>query len=169
MNPRRALAISLLVLLGACGSSGQQNTARLLNDRLQTQMASDIAGNRAIVQSVPGGSRVVLLETSMFPTDADALDGRRYDVRANLVGALLDPELMRIQVADTAALSARQREARVRNTVQFLVDYGLGSTLIAADATQGDPAGLAVTITVQCPGREDRSGYNNGLRTPGCS
>jgi hypothetical protein len=169
MNPHFAVLLSPVVLLAACCSSGQQNTVRLLNDRLQAQMASDIAANRAVVQSLPDGARVMLLEPSLFPNDADALDGRKYDVRASLIEGLLDPDLMRVQVADNSSLPDRQRDARVRNMVQYLVDNGLASTLTPTETPQSSPAGLAVTIRVQCPDRHDGSGYGNGERKPDCS
>jgi hypothetical protein len=169
MNPHLAILLSPVILLAACGSSGQQNTVRLLNDRLQTQMASDIAANRAVVQSLPDGARVMLLEPSLFPNDADALDGRKYDVRASLIEGLLDPDLMRVQVADSSSLPDRQRDARVRNMVQYLVENGLASTLTPPETLQSSPAGLAVTIRVQCPDRQDGSGYGTGERKPDCS
>jgi hypothetical protein len=169
---RFAVLLPLLLLLAACGSSDQRRTARLLNERLQTQLAPEIAANRAALQSLPDGARVTLLDPSLFPNGLDVLDNRASDSRASVIQGLLDPSLMRIQVADTSALPDDQRDARVRNVVQYFATNGLASALRPVDQPPGSaavsPAGLAITISVACPHRGDGAGYGTGEAKPAC-
>jgi len=160
-----------LLLLGACGSA-QQRTTRLLDQRLRDRLAPDIAAGRAVVQDVPDGVRVTLLESSLFPTDAKALDNQASDVRASVVEGLLDPRLMRMQVADTSALPPDQQDIRVDNVRQYFVANWLGSVLVPPDpagaAAGAAPAGLAITIGVQCPPPDGYIGYRDGKARPRC-
>jgi hypothetical protein len=175
MNPHVRLLTALLpplILVSACGS-GQERTTQLLNRRLQTQMAPDIAANRASVQPLPGGARVTLLGSSLFPNDTTTLDNQEVDPRAGVIEGLLDPDLMQVQVADTSTLPDRQRDTRVGNVVQYFTAYGLEATPRPADPPQpgsaaATPAGLAITISVVCPNRHDRAGYDSGARKPEC-
>jgi len=169
-----ALILIPLLLLGACGSLGspQQRTTRLLDQRLRDQLAPDIAAGRAVVQDVPDGVQVTLLEPSMFPNDPKGLDVQNSDVRADTIQGLLDPRLMRIQVADTSTLPPNQRDIRVDNVRQYFVANGLGSTLVPPDAAGGaagaGPAGLAITVGVQCPLPDGYIGYRDGKARPRC-
>lgn len=172
--PLGALAILLpSLLVGAC-SSREQQSASLLDQRLRTRMASDIAAHRASLEQVPYGDRVTLLDNSAYPATTDALDDRESDPRASVIEALLDPELMQVQVADTSALPDDQRATRVRNVVDYFASNGIGAAPLYADAGTpiGSPApvvgGLAITINVACPHRNDGSGYDSGQRKPGC-
>ena len=184
MNPharRLAVLLSPLLLVTACGWSGQQHTARVLNDRLQFLLARDIAAGKAAVQPMPDGARVTLLGTSAFPTDTNALAGEYPATRAKVIEALLDPKLMRIQLADTSALPADQRAERVQNVAQYFQDFGLGSTLVPAAPSQTmpqalagpAPSGLTITISVQCPHVHrdvgySGAGYGDGTSKPVC-
>src|ERR1700733_767763 len=107
---RLAVLLSPLLLMAACGPSPQQRTTRLLDDRMQTQLAHDIEAGRVAVQQLPDGVRVTLLDSSLFPNDVKALDDQFPVIRANVIEGLLDPTLMRVQVADTSGLPADQRE-----------------------------------------------------------
>jgi hypothetical protein len=110
-----AVLLCPLLLIAACGPSAQQRTTRLLDDRLQTQLAHQIAAGRAVVQQLPDGARVTLLDSSLFPNGPRALDDQVPDIRADVIEGLLDPTLMRVQVADTSTLPADQRDTRVQN------------------------------------------------------
>jgi hypothetical protein len=157
------------VLLGACGSSGQQATAQRLERRFEMQLAADISAHRATVDAVPNGARVTLLDPSPFSNTADARDNRNSDPRANLVEGLLDPSLMRIQVADSSTLPAAQRDLRVRNVVEYFRLAGLGPMVQLGDASQASSAGLTVTVTVECPQRAASwNGYDTGESKPIC-
>jgi hypothetical protein len=169
--PRFAALLCPVLLLAACGDGSSQRTARLLDQRLETRLAPEISAGRAIVQPLSDGARVTLRDPTMFANNADALDNRENDVRARVVEALLDPSLMRVQVADTSTLPDAQRGSRVSNVVQYFVANGLAQTLQPTEPLQSAsagsaPEGLTLTIGVQCPGRNDGAGY--GQFRPSC-
>src|SRR5208283_4270555 len=63
-NPTGRLTrlLTPLLLLAACGSDhGLHRTTKLLNDRLQEQLAPDIGAGAASLQPLPNGARVTLL------------------------------------------------------------------------------------------------------------
>lgn len=166
---RRILVLGPL-LLAACGSSAQQHTVRLLNERLEAQLSQQIPPGRAVVQRLPDGSRVTLLGASSFPNGEKALDDQSHDIRADVIEALLDPALMRVQVADTSTLPPAQQNLRVQNVEQYFAAYGLGSVLVPAGsaASAAGPAGLGITISVECPRPNGRAGYGDGKSHPRC-
>jgi hypothetical protein len=179
MSPHaRRLAVLLgpLLLVAGCGPSGQQQTTRLLNDRLLAQLAPAIVLRQAVLQPLPDGARVTLLGSSRFPADVRVADPKENAVPASVIEALLDPRLMRIDVADTSALPDAQRVDRVRDARQYFVAYGLGSTLAPAAPLQAAPpgpagavpAGLVLTISVHCPPGPDPIAFANGLADPVC-
>jgi hypothetical protein len=173
MYYKARLAVLLLTtpfVVAACTSSGQQHTTRLLDQRMQAQLAPDIAAGNAALQFLPDGARVTLLSRSSFPGDVKARRVGDPDIRSSVIEGLLDPSLMRVQVADTAALPDRQRQERIRNVNQYFVAYGLGSTLETAvpEPASSGPAGLTIDIRVKCPPRHDRIGYGSGKSMPVC-
>lgn len=168
---RLVLLLAPLLLLAACGSS-QNRTARLLNDRLQERLAPDLKAGHVALQPVPDGARVTLLEATPFTNSKYALDDQYPDIRASVIEAMLDPMLMQVRIADTSTLPEDQRETRVLNVRQYFIANGLGQVLQPADPLQAapasGPAGLAVTINVQCPPRRDGIGYTDGRAKPAC-
>ena len=170
--PRHAALLVLPLLLSACGWFGQAHTTRNLDNRLQQSLASDIASGNAALQPIPNGARVTLLSPSAFPVDEQALEDQRRDVRASVIEGLLDPSLMRIQLADTSALPAYQRDLRVRNMAQYIQVNGLGSTLQPAPVQQteppGAPPGLVIDVTLHCPPNRGGAGYGDGKSKPIC-
>ena len=177
MNRHAGRLVALLLfpgLLAACGLSPQSRTARLLDNRLQTRLAQDISGGRAVVQPLADGARVTLLDPSPFPNNPMTLDDRRPDLRPEVIEGMLDPSLMRVQVADTTALPADRRETRVRNVQEYFTDNGLAevlqpSGLPAATSQAGAaPAGLNITISVYCPPADRTFGYTDGRSKPVC-
>jgi hypothetical protein len=179
MSPHaRRLAVLLgpFLLVAGCSTSGQQQTTQLLNHRLLFELAPAIALGDAVLQPLPDGARVTLLGTSRFPRDVRASDSRGGAIPASVVEALLDPRLMRIAVADTTTLPDDQRVDRVSDARQYFAAYGLGSTLRPAAPSQAMPpgsagavpAGLVLTISVQCPPGHDPIALSNGLADPIC-
>lgn len=175
-HPLRVVAILLgPSLLAACSGSGEQRTARLLDNRLQSTLAPDIASGRAVLQQTSNGARVTVLDPALFRNTKDVLDNRESDIRANLIEGLLDPALMRIQIADTSTMPDDEREVRVSNVMRYFTAYGLGPTLQPTDPLQPAPpsstgaavGGLTITIGVQCPHYPHRSFYSDGAR-PSC-
>jgi hypothetical protein len=167
---RLTVPLSCMLIVAACGPSPQQRTTRLLEQRLQAQLGPDIADGRVAMQELPEGARVTLLGSSLFPNGPEALDDKEPDTRANVIGGLLDPSLMRVQVADSSALPADERAARVRNVENYFAANGLGQVLVPAaetPATAG-PAGLTITIHVQCPPGNRRTDLPEGASMPVC-
>jgi hypothetical protein len=167
---RGAVLIISLISLTSCGS-GQQQTTQLLEQRLQVSLAPDVAAGRASVQNLPDGALVTLLEPSSFPNDKRALDDAdKPDVRANVIEGLLDPSLIRVALADTSTLPADRRDTRVANVAQYFAVNGLGGVLVPPGASPpaAGPAGLAITIRVQCPRPNGRTGYGDGTSKPVC-
>ncbi len=173
---RHLVLLSSLLLPAACGS-GRQHTVRVLDQRLQAKLASDVAAGNAVLQPLPDGARVTLLGTSLFPNDVKALTDKYPDTRASLIEGLLDPRLMQIHITDTVTMPDEQRDARILNVDQYFAANGLQATLRPATApppamaprqAAGAPAGLTITISVQCPNRHDGPGYGNGQSKPVC-
>lgn len=172
-----AVLLCPALFLTACGMSSQQRTVQLLDQRLQTRLASEIAAGRAVLQQTHDGALVTLRDPTMFANSADALDNRENDVRASVVEALLDPSLMRVQVTDTSTLPDNQKDARIQNVAQYLVANGLGQTLLPTQAGQAMPTGamptgavpegLQLTINVQCPDHRENAPY--GPSNPMCN
>jgi hypothetical protein len=175
-RPARRLVVSLspLLLMAAC-SSGQQHTTRLLNDRLQAQLAPDVAAGNAVLQPLPNGAVITLPGPSLFPANVRTLDDQQRDPRAGVIEGLLDPKLMSIQIADTSALPEDQRDTRIHNVERYFITYGLAPSLApstaappAATQAAATPAGLTITISLQCPARTGGAGYGDGKSKPVC-
>ncbi len=172
---RRLALLSPLLLVAAC-AFGQHRAVQRLDQRLQARLTPDIAAGDVALQRLPDGARVTLLRPSRFPNSVDTLDDRQRDTRAGVIEGLLDPSLMRIQVADTSALPDYERQTRVNDVTQYIVDNGLGETLQPAPPLRTPPpgsvgttpAGLTITISVHCPHRHDWPGYGSGRSKPAC-
>jgi len=170
---RLALLIAPLVLVSC--ASDQQQSVNLLNRRLAVTMAPEIADNRVALQPLPDGAQVTLLDSSSLPDDVGALDNRTRDPRASMIQGLLDPSLMRIQVADTSDQPDYVREKRVQAFEHYMEEYRLGSTLQTAEVPVAAPVegaaappGLAIAIHVDCPHRTMWPGYGQGQSDPSC-
>lgn len=164
----------LPLVLAACCASKQERSARLLDRRLHHTLASDIASGTAAVERVPGGVRVTLLSPGVMPAGGTAQSDRDYDPRASVIEGMLDPRMMRIQVADSSGLPADQQAARVQDTEAYFSAFDLSDVLEPPAATSGGgPAGLAMTIHVICPHWphhwfHDNWGYGDGTSRPVC-
>ncbi|HBK04321.1 MAG TPA: hypothetical protein DDZ81_00475 [Acetobacteraceae bacterium] len=166
---RIAVVLLPATFLAACGPTPQQRTARLLDQRLESSLAPDVAAGRAVVQGLPDGARVTLLNPTMFPNGPLAFDDKYPDPRAGVIQGFLDPSLMRVAVADTTTLPDDQRQTRVRNVEQYLVAFGMGDTLQPPQAdTTPAAAGLTITIGVHCPEPDGLIGYGSGKSKPVC-
>lgn len=170
--PIRHLAplLASMLLLAAC-ASGQQHATRRLNHRMETALAPDIAANRATLQRIPNGVQVTLLGASLFSNDINTMTDQRPDIRSSVIEALLDPSLIRVQVADTSTLPDDQRAVRVRNVAQYFAANGLAQVLTEASpipAAPLGPTGLTIAVNLECPHPHDGSGYGTGLSKPVC-
>lgn len=167
----RNLAVLAVLTLAACGSdNGLHKTTLLLNDRLQTQLAPDIAAGTATVQPLPDGARVTLANASLFTNTVRTRTDQYADIRASVIEGFLDPSLVRVAVADTSALPAGQREIRVRNVIGYFQDNGIGRTVVPDAGSPGPSAvpGLVITITLDCPARGQPGNWSYGPAAPSC-
>jgi hypothetical protein len=145
----RLVALFFPMLLVVACTSGN-NSAANLGQRMQVLLASDIAAGRVGLEQLPDGARVTLPEQSLFPPGRGELDDRGRFLLASVIQGLLDPGILRIDVAEPAPSPAYLQGPRAGAVRQFFVDYGLGSTLQPAAVPQGsvDTAPQDLTISV---------------------
>ena len=168
--------LSLPIVLAACGPSGPQRVARELDTRLQARLASSIATGQAALQPLPAGAQVTLPPALGFQDPKGGLGEKDSFVLDSVIQGLLDPSLMRIDIADPTAAPDSAQAARLRGVMQYFVDYRLGSSLQPAGPTLGTPPGLVaappanltITINVVCPRRHMWPGYGSGQSAPSC-
>ena len=145
----RLVALLGPVLFVVACTSGNSSVANL-GQRMQVLLAPDIAAGRVRLEQLPDGARVTLPEQSLFPPGRGELDDRGRFLLASVIQGLLDPGILRIDVAEPAPSPAYLRGPRVLAVRQFFVDYGLGPTLQPAAVQQGsgDTAPQDLTISV---------------------
>ncbi len=150
---RLALMVAPMLAFAGCVSFFGQATQNL-GDRLQVQLTKDIAAGRVTLDRLPDGARVTLLEPALYPGGGSELDDTGRGVLNNVIEALLDPRLLRIEVAGSPPAAASVQAARVQGVTQYFKDADLGSALEPSAPPQGgtpDSAGTAsqgLTITV---------------------
>jgi flagellar motor protein MotB len=128
-----------LLLVVACSSSG--NPAQNLGQRLQVQLAPDLAAGNAVLEQFPDGARVTLSERVLFPVGGAKLGDQGRYVLASVIEGLLEPRILQVQLAESTSSPPGLPEARARAVATFFEDYGLGSTLQPAIPYQGVPPG----------------------------
>jgi hypothetical protein len=145
---RVALFVPILFVV-ACTSSGN-NSAANLGQRMQVLLAPDIAAGRVGLDQLPDGARVTLPEQSLFSPGRGELDDRGRFLLASVIQGLLDPGILRIDVAEPAPSPAYLQGPRTLAVRQYFVDYGLGPALQPASVPpgSGDTAPQNVMITV---------------------
>jgi flagellar motor protein MotB len=146
---RRVALLFPMLFVVACSCSGNNSVANL-GQRMQVLLAPDIAAGRVGLEQLPDGARVTLPEQSLFPPGRGELDDKGRFLLASVIQGLLDPGILRIDVAEPAPSPAYLQEPRAGAVRQFFVDYGLGSTLQPAAVPQGsaDTAPQVLTISV---------------------
>ena len=152
---RRAMLLSPLLPIAAC-APGPDNVAEHLNERLQFHLAPQMTTSQAALETFPDGARVTLTDQSLFkPGSAELSDSGRYII-ASVIEGLVEPSLLRIELAESPASSPYLRDQRLQTVTQFLSDYRLlpslhpGTWQGAPPPTTGAPPSqvLAITITV---------------------
>jgi hypothetical protein len=77
-----------------------------------------------------------------------------------------------IAVADTSALPADQREARVRNVIEYFKANGVGQTILPdtapPPAVATAPPGLTLTVLLDCPAHQQPDNWNYLPPIPSC-
>jgi hypothetical protein len=150
---RIALFCSLLAVV-ACASGN--NSAANLGQRMQVLLAPDIASGRAGLEQLPDGARVTLPQQSLFPTGRSELDDKGRFILASVIQGLLEPGILRIDIAAAPGTPVGLQTAQAQAVTQYFVDYGLGPSL-QPSAPQQDmppgsvstpPPGLTITVSI---------------------
>jgi hypothetical protein len=157
----RQLVVGMgLLLLAGCGSTHQQKSVDLLQQRLHTQMAGAVQTGAATIQDLPDGAVVT------FP------DGQRAiatSPRTDMVEALLDPDLLRIGIVPSAGLPPYEADRRAQAWEADFRRMSIGQALQPPSVMpQPAPNGMTVSIQVVCPDRSNGWNYNLGPRRPAC-
>ncbi len=154
------LSPALLALVCASCSGVLPYSRQDLGDRLERRLTPDIEAGRASVQPLPrGAARVIVTNQTLFPGGGTELDDDGRNVLARAIEGLLDPRLLRIQLADASTAPVDVQAARTQAVTKYFTENGLGATLQPAAARPGmAPAGVAVapqalTITVMLVSR----------------
>lgn len=161
---RLLLVAGTALLLSGCGGSPQHQTARILQDRLRSNLAPEISHHHATMQPLPEGAQITLDQASLFaPNQPDLTSDGRFTV-ASLTEALLDPRLMRMSVVGAAATPAYLRQARADSVNDYVRSHVLGPSLdvtappvqpvatpVAQPAAFPPAQAVTVTILVHCP------------------
>lgn len=155
---RQTAVLFGLLLLAACGPSDQQRTVNLQQQRLHVLLADEEQAGAVTVQNQPDGAEIT------FP---DATQSRYPNAPTNMVQALIDPSLLRIGLAAPAGLPLYQANGRVQAWVDGLKNMQVGDAELGPPP-QAVPGGMAVTLQVVCPHRNDGAGYGDGTRKPDC-
>ncbi len=146
---RLALLIAPILAIAGCASFSGLATKHL-GDRLQTQLKQDIAAGRVTLDRLPDGARVTLNEQSLYPSGGTELDDKGRSVLTNVIEALLEPRILRIEVADVPPAPESVQAARVKAVTQYFKDANLNSTLQpAAPPETAGAASQGLTITVR--------------------
>lgn len=132
----RALIAScgVLMLLAGC-ASGQGYTARVLQQRLDRQLAIDRASHRASVQNTQDGAVVMLDEPALFDADKSGLNAAGASTVTNVVEALLAPELMQVEVNGSAQTPDDLRASRTETVRNYVETFSLASPVAIAPST----------------------------------
>ena len=149
-----AALLGPMLLVGACTSSGVGRSAQGLGQRLQTQLAPDLAAGQVTLAQLPDGAQVTLTDQALFPNGGAELDDKGRYVLASVIEGLLEPRITRIEVTGSSDGYVGLQAARTRAVAQYFEDYGLGPTLLPTAAQQEMPPGSAssapqgLTITI---------------------
>ncbi len=151
---RRAALFCPLLFVVACSSGN--NSAANLGQRMQVLLAPDIAAGRAGLEQLPDGARVTLPQQSLFPIGRSQLDDKGRFILASVIQGLLDPGILRIDIAESPGTPVGLQTAQAQAVTQYFVDYGLGPSL-QPSAPQQDvppgsvgtpPPGLIITVSI---------------------
>jgi hypothetical protein len=153
---RLAVLLSTMFLAVACASSGVNRSAQNLGQRLQVQLAPDAMAAGAVLERLPYGARITIPEQALFANGGTELDDNGRYVLASVIEGLLDPRILRIEVAEAPEAGVGLQGARERAVTEYFQDYGLGQTLepaipqqaIEPGSVSATPQGLTITVNV---------------------
>jgi hypothetical protein len=156
MNFRAGYLASLfssLLWMSACGSDFNR-AAQDLDNRMQVDLAPDIAANRVVVERLPDGERVTLVDPLLFSSGGKTLNGHGQDVLIDFVHGLLEPRIYTLQVAEVQDMAPQQKGARSSAVERYFSDVGFGAQLrpyspvqeLPTDGVGSTRSGVAMTV-----------------------
>ena len=164
MRPRPAHALLLApLMLAACGS-GVQNSTSVLNQRLQTRLATPIQqGDVAVTRKVDGAA-----VTFLRPSGTTVLTEPEQYALASTVEGLIDPTLVEIKLANTLAPDGYIEQQQLLATQAYFKNYAINAYATPLAPIAGAPTGLTVDITVHCPPSHSSWNFTYDQRYPTC-
>ena len=140
---RLGLLIAPLLVVAACCASSTERSTQDLYDRMRVSLAPDITAGRATLQPLRFGVGVTLAGGAVFTPGRSNLSVAGRDVMTNVIQALLEPRLLRIEV-ETAAAPGTLQAARVQTVAQYIRQTNLGVPVLVSVLTQGEPQGTVL-------------------------
>ena len=147
-NPRLALLLLPMLALAACASLQTQATNDL-NSRLQRRLAPDIAAGRAIVEPLPDGARITLVDQVLYPRGGSTMDDQGINVLTGIVQALIEPSMLQITIAGSPSTPEYVRAARRDAVQQELAPAMLGNAVQPGLAAPDNPNAPGPTVTIK--------------------
>ena len=151
-----ALWVMVLLFAGCAG----ERSPRDLGDRLQTELAPELASGDVTLQRLPDGARVTLGDQMLFPAGGTELNDRGRFVLASLAEGLLAPPLLLVDVSGPAEPLPRARAGAIAQYLRAIqVAPNLLFTSLQQGARTGGASPQATTIMVLSPGHSSRTGH----------
>jgi hypothetical protein len=152
MPRRNAHRLPLLLLpllaIAAC-SSLQTKATNDLNARLQKRLAPDITAGRAVVEPLPDGARVTLVEQVLYPRGGTTMDDQGINVLTHVVQSLVEPSLLQITVTASPNTPEYLKAARMKAVLQDLAPAMLGNAVQPDLMVPDNAAAPGPTITIK--------------------
>jgi hypothetical protein len=146
MMRRLTALLGLVILVAGC----EQGTMQQLGDRMQFQLAPQLANGQAGLQRLQDGAQVTLADATLFPSGSAELSDQGRYVLASVVEGLMAPNLLQIDVSESPATPAGLQQARVQAVTQFLNSWQLAPELVAPISQQTvattAPQTMAITV-----------------------
>jgi hypothetical protein len=158
IQPGRLALLLAPLVLAAC-SSDQSRAVQLLDSRMQNRLAPQISNNQVAIARTGDGSSVIVKPAS---SDQDNF------ILAGMIQGLLDPNLLHVQVSDSAAPPDTADSPRLQNAVRMFHSYSLGNILEPVAAPANAPPGLTLTVAIHCPYNSSAAGWGYGPSQPSC-
>ncbi len=141
-----ATLLGSLLLMAACSSGSPTQD---LNTRLQASLTQQIATTEAALQPLPDGSQVIIIDQSLFVAGGANLSDKGQYILASVIEGLIDPRLLRIEIAESPGTAPYLQTARVQAVTEYFGDYGLAPTLQSPSTPVAEtPLGTVMTIRV---------------------
>jgi hypothetical protein len=137
------------LLASACSSApGPDRIAAELTQRLNLQLAPEIASGQAGVQRLPDGARVTLADGTAFAPGGVTLDERGRSTVASVIEALLAPRLLQVDVSGSAAATGSIQDQQARAVTSYFEEFGIVATPLSPLPQELPPGVGAPVLTI---------------------